>query len=62
MTYNTSNCIINVPKNKLVVIEGLNDYIVAESNNILLICRKTEEQRIREFVNDVKILKGEQFI
>ncbi|MDP4267717.1 MAG: mannose-1-phosphate guanylyltransferase [Bacteroidota bacterium] len=62
MTYDTTDCIISVPKDKLVVIEGLTDYIVAESKNILLICKKTDEQKIREFVNDVKIIKGEQFV
>lgn len=62
MTYNTNNCIINVPKNKLVVLQGLEDYIVAEQDNVLLVCRKQDEQMIRNIVNDVRIEKGEQFI
>lgn len=62
MTYETKNCIINVEKNKLVVVEGLDDYIVTESNNILLICKKKDEQQIRTFVNDVKVSKGDKFI
>ncbi len=62
LTYDSYNCIVNVPKDKLVVMQGLDDYIVVESDNILLICRKTDEQQIRNFVNDVKIEKGEQFI
>ena len=62
LLYNTSNCIINVPDDKLVVLQGLDDYIIVESENTLLICRKTEEQQIRQFVNDVKISKGEQFV
>jgi mannose-1-phosphate guanylyltransferase len=61
-TYNTQNCIINVPEDKLTVIQGLDDYIVVESDNILLICRKQDEQKIKNFVNDVKIEKGENFI
>ncbi|MBN2275620.1 MAG: mannose-1-phosphate guanylyltransferase [Bacteroidales bacterium] len=61
-TYNTQNCIINVPEEKLVVIHGLDDYIVVESDNILLICRKQDEQKIKNFVNDVKIEKGENFV
>ena len=61
MAYDSSDCIVNVSKEKLVVMEGLKDYIVVESNNILLICKKAGEQRIRDFVNDVKIQKGDKF-
>lgn len=62
MLYNSSNCVVNVPKNKLVVLEGLIDYIVVESDDILLVCKKANEQEIRKIVNDVKINKGENFI
>lgn len=62
MLYDTHNCIVNVPKDKLVVLQGLDDYIVVESENILLVCRKTDEQMIRQFVNDVKMNKGEKFV
>jgi mannose-1-phosphate guanylyltransferase len=62
MLYETKNCIINMPKNKLVVLEGLEDYIVVEDENTLLVCKKSDEQQIRQFVNDVKMNKGEQFV
>jgi mannose-1-phosphate guanylyltransferase len=62
MLYDSQNCIVNVPKNKLVVLQGLEDYIVVESDNILLICKKQDEQQIKTFVNDVKIEKGEKYI
>ena len=61
-TYNTKNCLINIPDDKLVVIQGLSDYILVESDNILLICEKKDEQKIKQFVNDVKLEKGEDFI
>jgi len=61
-TYDTSNCIINMPKEKLVVLQGLEDYIVVEEDNTLLVCRKGDEQQIRKFVNDVKSKKGEKFV
>ena len=51
-----------MPKDKLVVMQGLEDYIVVEADHILLICRKADEQQIRNFVNDVKIEKGQQFV
>jgi mannose-1-phosphate guanylyltransferase len=62
MTYDTKNCIVNVPDKKLVVLQGLDNYIVVEENNTLLVCRKEDEQQIRQFVADVKIEKGDKFI
>ncbi len=62
MLYDSKNCIVNVPKGKLVVMQGLEDYIVVESDGILLICKKEDEQQIRTFVNDVKVSKGEKFV
>ncbi|MGZ2369854.1 mannose-1-phosphate guanylyltransferase [Ancylomarina sp. YFZ004] len=47
--FESSNCIVNMPKDKKVVIQGLDDYIVVEDNETLLICKKEEEQRIKEF-------------
>ena len=47
--YETSNCVINTTQEKKVVVQGLDGYIVAEKNNTLLICRLSEEQRIKEF-------------
>jgi mannose-1-phosphate guanylyltransferase len=62
MLYDSKNCMVNVPKDKLVVLQGLDDYIVVESNDVLLVCRKKDEQQIKQFVNDVKINKGEKFV
>jgi len=59
--YDVNGSLINVPKNKLVVIQGIEDCIVVESDDVLLICKKDQEQRIRNFVNDVKLEKGESF-
>ena len=41
--------------------QGLDGYIVVESDDILLICKKEDEQQIKTFVNDVKMEKGEDF-
>lgn len=62
ITYDCHNCIVHVPKDKLVVLQGLNDYIVVESKGVLMICKKEDEQQIRNFVNDVKVKKGEKFV
>ena len=60
--YDSSNSIINMPNIKLAVVQGLKDYIVVESDGILLVCKKEDEQKIRQFVNDVKLNKGEDFV
>ncbi|NOZ34799.1 MAG: mannose-1-phosphate guanylyltransferase [Chlorobi bacterium] len=62
LCYNTKNTIINIPKNKLVVAEGLEDYIIAESENTLLICKRDNEKRIRDFVKDTGEKFGEKYI
>jgi mannose-1-phosphate guanylyltransferase len=62
MLFESSNCIVNMPQDKLVVLEGLTDYIVVESENVLLVCKKSDEQQIRQFVNDVRLEKGEKFV
>jgi len=48
-TFDSSNCIINVEGNKQTVVQGLDGYIVAQRDGRLLICKLTEEQRIKEF-------------
>jgi mannose-1-phosphate guanylyltransferase len=60
--YDSSNCIINMPTDKVVVLEGLRDYIVVEAENVLLVCRKSDEQQIRQYVNDVRLEKGEKYV
>lgn len=62
MLYNSSGNIVNVPKEKLVVLQGLDGYIVVESNNTLLICKKDDEQQIKQFVADIKREKGEDLV
>jgi len=53
--YDTEGCIVNLPEEKVAVIQGLKDHIVVESRKILLICRKDDEQQIRQFVADVML-------
>lgn len=47
--YETQNCIIHTTEEKKVVVQGLDGYIVAEKGDTLLICKLSEEQRIKEF-------------
>jgi len=58
----TQNCVIQMPNDKLAVIHGLDGFIVVESDGILLICKKEQEQEIRQLVNRVKTEVGERFL
>ena len=60
LAYDLKNSIVNLPDDKLAVIQGLDDFIVVESDGILLICNKKDEQKIKNFVNDVRLRKGEE--
>ena len=60
--YDTKGCEINIHPQKLAVIQGLEDVIVVQTDDVLLICKKDEEQRIKDFVNNVKLEKGDGYI
>lgn len=62
MFYKSNNCMVRMDNDKLVVIQGLEDYIVIDTESALLICKKEAEQEIKEIVNQVKIEKGEEFV
>ncbi len=62
MMFDSSNCMVNVPKEKLVILQNLHNFIVVESNNTLLICPRSEEQNIKNVVADVKANFGNKFI
>lgn len=52
--FDTHNCIVHTLDKKKVVIQGLDGYIVADDGNKLLICKLSEEQRIKQFSSDNK--------
>jgi mannose-1-phosphate guanylyltransferase len=60
--YDTEGCEINIHPQKLAVIQGLEDMIVVQTDDVLLICKKNEEQRIKDFVNNIKLEKGDDYI
>ncbi len=62
MIYDSSNCMVMVPENKLVVLEGLEDYIVVDAEDTLLICRKSNEQEIKQITTDIKRKLGDEFL
>jgi mannose-1-phosphate guanylyltransferase len=62
MIVDAKNCMVHVPDNKLVVLQGLDDYIVVDTRDVLLICHKDKEQEIKEYVAEIKRNKGDKFL
>ncbi|MDA7729106.1 mannose-1-phosphate guanylyltransferase, partial [Flavobacteriales bacterium] len=58
MMYDSSDNLVKVSEDKLVVIQGLQGYIVVENEGTILVCKKEDEQKIKQFVADLKS-KGE---
>lgn len=54
--------VIHTPKNKMTVIQGLDDYIIVDTDDVLMICRKQNEQQIRMIVDELKTRGGDRFI
>lgn len=61
LAYNSKGNIFAVKGDKLVVVSGLNDYIIADAGDVLLVCPKSEEQRIKQMVNDAKVDFGDKY-
>jgi len=62
LVYESRDNMIKGPQDQLIVVQGLEGYLVADCENVLLICKKEEEARFREFVSDVKEKKGNTFL
>lgn len=63
LTYDSTGNIIHVKNNKAVVIDGLKDFIVVDTDKVLLICPREHDQQIKDYVLDLKSLKkGEKYM
>lgn len=62
ITFQANRNVIHSPKNKLTVVQGLDDYIIVNTDDVLLICRKEDEQQIRMMVDEVKLRGGGKYI
>ena len=60
--YDTRNCIISLPEGKVAVVSGLKEYIVVDTEDVLMICPRGEEQNIKKYIDEVKFNKGEEYI
>lgn len=62
MVIDATKCMVSVNSEKLLVLQGLDDFIVVDTNDVLLICKKEKEQQIKEYVAEVRRNIGDQFL
>ena len=60
--YDTRSSIVSLPKDKVAVISGLKEYIVVDTDDVLMICPRSEEQNIKKFIDEVKFHNGDKHI
>lgn len=53
---------VSAPDSKLVVLQGLEDFIVVDTKDVLLICKKDKEQQVKDYLAEVKRTKGDKWI
>ena len=61
-TYNTRSTIVSIPKDKIAIINGLRDYIVVDTDDVLAIFPRSEEQNIKKYIDDIKFDIGDKHI
>ena len=57
-----TKCMVSAPSEKLLLLQGLDDFIVVDTPDVLMICKKEKEQAIKEYVAEVKRSKGEKYL
>lgn len=62
ITFGTINSMISSCDEKLLVLQGLEDFIIVDTDDVLLICKKENEQQVKEFLSEVKKKKGDKYI
>ncbi len=62
IAHETQNCIVKTSEGKLIVVQGLDGYIVANFEDALIICKMDEEQRVKDFVSEIKSTFEGKFI
>ena len=58
--YDTRNSIVSLPKGKVAIINGLKEYIVVDTDDVLMICPRSEEQNIKKYIDEVKFNLGDK--
>ncbi len=62
MVIDATKCMVSAPHEKLLLLQGLDDFIIVDTPDVLLICKKEKEQQVKEYVAEVKRNKGDKFL
>lgn len=62
IVFDSTKNMVHADNEKLIVLQGLDDYIVVDTKDVLLICKKDQEQEIKEYVAEIKRSKGDKYL
>ena len=62
MLYKTTNTLVKGPEDTLIVVQGLDNYLVTLSENVLLICKRDDEAQLRHILADIRASKGRDYL
>jgi len=62
ISIDASKCMVHVPDTKLIVLQGLENFIVVDTKDVLLICKKEKEQEIKDYLAEVKKAAGDKYL
>ena len=62
ITYGSKNNVIVLPKNKLAIVQDVENLLIADVGNVLLVCKKGKEGDIRKFLNDARMKYGDEYL
>jgi mannose-1-phosphate guanylyltransferase len=62
MVIDATRCMVHGKDEKLYLLQGMDDYIMVDTEDVLLICKKEKEQEIKEYVAEVRRNKGDKFL
>jgi len=62
MVIDATNNMVHSGNEKLLVLQGLDEFVIVDTDDVLLICKKDREQEIKEYVAEIKRNKGDKYI
>jgi mannose-1-phosphate guanylyltransferase len=60
--FDSSKNVVHSSSEKLILLQGLDDFIIVDTQDALLVCKKDKEQHIKEYLSEIKRNKGDKFL
>ncbi len=60
--FDSTKNVVHSPNKKLLLLQGLDDFIVVDTEDVLLVCKKEKEQHIKEYLSEIKKHKGDKYL